>query len=191
GDQEFNELELRQTARTRLEKDQAEARAKIAEQEALSKMEWYRLAAEGFATASRLVGEQTAAGKAFAVASTLVSTYTAAQQAYLSQFFPFPTPDSPARGTVAATIATAAGLANVAQILKVQTPGGGGGVSVGGGGLSPSIPPAFNVIDSSPQNQLNQVLLEQNNEPIEAFVVDKNITSKQELRRNKIKASSF
>ena len=187
GQQEFDSLALQQNARTRLEEEQAEIRKRIAEQEAISKNESYMLAAHGFATASRLVGRETAAGKAFAIASTLMATYLSAQQAYASQFLPIPTPDSPVRGGIAAGLAVASGLANVAEIVKIQVPGGGGGPSVS----SPSVPPAFNVIDSSSENQLNQSLLEQNNEPIEAFVVDKNVTSGQEARRNKIDSSSF
>ncbi|MEM8510679.1 MAG: hypothetical protein AAF717_22800 [Bacteroidota bacterium] len=189
GQQEFDALALQQNARTRLEDEEAKNRIKIAELESAAKVESFMLAAEGFATASRLVGQETAAGKAFAVASTLISTYLSAQKAYESQFQPLAIVDSPVRGAIAAAVATAAGFANVKEILRVPVPGGGG---VGVPSISsPSTPPAFNVIDSSPENQLNQALLERNNEPIEAFVVDKNVTSSQEARRNKIEASSF
>ncbi|MEO0507686.1 MAG: hypothetical protein AAF090_16140 [Bacteroidota bacterium] len=188
GNKELETLTGQQTERTQLEKEQAEAREKIAEQEAIAKMEWYKLAAEGFAVAARIAGEETAAGKAFAVASTLVSTYTAAQQAYLSQFFPVASIESPIRGKIAAGIAVASGLANVKQILSVPIPGGrGAAVSIS----SPSNPPAFNIIDPNPENQLKLSLLERKREPIEAFVIDKNVTSAQMLRRNAIKASSF
>ncbi len=185
---EFDALRLQQTARTRLEEEQAAARIRMAELESQAKVESYMLAANGFAAASDLIGRETAAGKAFAVAATLASTYLAAQQAYASQLT-IPTPDAPARAAVAAAIAVASGLANVRSILAVKIPGQGGGSSVAG--TSPSAPPAFNVVQNNPQNQLNQSLLEQRDEPLKAFVVEGEITSAQQLTRDKIRASSL
>lgn len=63
--------------------------------------------------------------KALSTALALADTFLAAQKAYLSQFLPIPTPDSPARGAVAAGIATAQGLANVAQINGIKFEKGG------------------------------------------------------------------
>ena len=179
--------EYAQAQRIRIAEEGKKYREWLAEQEARAKVESFFLAADGFAAASELVGETTAAGKAFAVASTLASTYLSAQQAYQSQLT-IPTPDAPVRAAVAAGTAVLFGLANVKRILAVKVPGQGGS-SVAGG--SPSTPPAFNVVQSNPQNQLNQALLEQNNEPVEAFVVDKNVTTAQELRRNKVSSSSL
>lgn len=191
GELEFDALSLQQTARTRLEEEQARHRKWIAEQEARAKVESYMLAADGFATASQLIGQETAAGKALAVSSTLISTYLSAQKAYQSQIS-IPTPDAPFRATAAAAIAVAAGLANVKNIISTEVPGysGGGGGSISRGGQTASAP-AFNIVDSSPQNQLNQALLQRNGEPVEAFVVDKKVTSSQELRRQRQSASSF
>ena len=188
GQVEFDALFLLTTARNNLEESQSNYRIWLAEQEAKAKTESYMLAANGFAAASELIGRETAAGKAFAVASTLASTYLAAQQAYASQLT-IPTPDAPVRAALAAATAVASGLANVKNILAVKVPGQGGGGSIGGG--SPSRPPSFNVVANNPQNQLNQSLLEQNNRPVEAFVVDKPMTTAQELRRNKIQSSSI
>lgn len=188
GQQEFDALTLQQTARTRLEEAQANARRIIAEREAQAKMESYMLAARGFQTASQLIGQETASGKAFAVASTLISTYLSAQQAYQSQIA-IPTPDAPVRAIAAATLAVASGLANVKQILSTKVPGFEG--SVGSVGASPSTPPAFNVVGTSPQNQLNQALVGQANNPVQAFVVEGEVTNAQQLRRGKVDASSL
>jgi len=90
--------------------------------------------------------------------------------------------------TISAGLSIATGAAAAAKaIAELGGSGGGGAESFGG----QSTPPAFNVVDSSSDNQLNQALLENNNEPVEAFVVDKNVTSSQEARRNKVSASSF
>jgi hypothetical protein len=179
--------ELAEAKRTLIAEEGAKSRERIAELEAQAKVESFMIAANGFAAASDLIGRETAAGKAFAVASTLVSTWLSAQLAFQSQL-KIATPDAPIRAAAAAAVAVAAGLANVKQILSVKVPGQGGGSFAGG---SPSTPPAFNVVQNSPQNQLNQSLLEQQGQPVEAFVVDKNVTSAQELRRNKVSASSL
>lgn len=187
-DAEFNALLLQQTARTNLEEEQSNYRIWLSEQEAQAKVQSFMLAADGFAAASELIGRETAAGKAFAVASTLASTYLSAQQAFQSQLT-IPTPDAPVRAAIAAATAVVSGLANVKNILAVKIPGHGGGGSVGG--ASPSRPPAFNVVSSSAQNQLNNQLLDSKNTPIQAFVVDREVTSAQEARRNKVEASSI
>lgn len=187
GQIELDFISLQAQARRSKEEAESDYRIWLAEQEAQAKIESYHLAADGFAAASQLIGQETAAGKAFAVASALVSTYLSANQAYQSQLT-IPTPDAPIRAAAAAATAVLSGLANVKQILAVKIPGQGGGSSIGG---SPSAPPAFNVVASSPQNQLNQALLEQNNTPIEAFVVEGGVTSAEELRRGKVTASSI
>ena len=73
------------------------------------------------------------------IVETLISTYSAAQKAYASQFVPVPDPSSPVRGSIAAALAVASGLAKVAIISKQKfnapSTGGGGG---GGGGSVPS-----------------------------------------------------
>lgn len=187
GQLEFDALKLQQTARTRLEEEQSNYRKWLAEQEAEAKMQSYMLAADGFAAASQLIGQETAAGKAFAVASTLISTYLAAQKAYESQIS-IPTPDAPFRAVAAAAVAVTAGLANVKQILSTKIPGFEG--SYGGVGTA-STPPAFNVVGTSPQNQLNQALLNQGNEPIQAYVVAGEVTTAQQMQRNRVSASSL
>lgn len=188
GQLEFDVLKLQQTARTRLEEEQANYRKWVAEQEAKAKMESYMLAANGFQAAAQLIGQETAAGKAFSVASTLISTYLSAQRAYESQIS-IPTPDAPFRAAAAAAVAVTSGLANVKQILSTKVPGFEG--SYGAVGASASTPPAFNVVGTSAQNQLNQALLERNSEPIPAFVVEGEVTTAEQLRRNKVSASSL
>lgn len=63
--------------------------------------------------------------KALTSALVLADTTLAAQKAYLSQFLPIPTPDSPVRGGVAAGIALAQGLARVAKVNNLKFEDGG------------------------------------------------------------------
>ena len=129
--------------------------------------------------------------KAANIATALITTYQNATSAYASQFTPIPTPDSPIRGGIAAGIAVATGLANVAKISQQKfeggTPvsdGGGGG---GGGGSIPSMSPSFNVVGNSGMNQLAQI----QQTPIQAYVVSGEVTSAQALDRNRIKNATL
>lgn len=126
--------------------------------------------------------------KAANMASALISTYQNATAAYASQFTPLPTPDSPVRGGIAAGIAVATGLANVAKIAqqKFESPStsGGGGNNSGGGNV---ITPNFNVVGNSGMNQLAQI----QQQPIQAYVVSGEVTSAQALDRNRIKNATL
>jgi hypothetical protein len=133
--------------------------------------------------------------KAVSIASTLIQTYQAAQGAYLSQLS-IPTPDAPIRAAVAAGIATATGLVNVATIAKQKFKGSGGGApapsgggGVGGGGTSPSQAPSFNVVGQSGFNQVAGALGSQ--PPIQAFVVAGAVTNAQQLQNNTINQATF
>lgn len=147
-----------------------------------------QVASQALGAVSKLVGENTAAGKAAAIAATTIDTYLGAQKAYTSQLIPGD-PSSPIRAAIAAGVAVAGGLANVAAIVKTQTPGTGGG---GGGGSTPSRPsiPSFNPEDALAESQVGQdqegqtVGIDGNaagNAPvIKAYVVAEEMSSQQE-----------
>ena len=105
-----------------------------------------QVASQALGAVSQLVGENTTAGKAAAIAATTIDTYLGAQKAYTSQLIPGD-PTSPIRAAIAAGVAVAGGLANVAAIVKTKTPGTSGGSA---GGSTPSRPsiPAFNPADA-------------------------------------------
>lgn len=96
--------------------------------------------------------------KGLQIAQALIQTYQSATGAYQSQMT-IPTPDAPIRAAVAAGIAVASGLAQVAKIRATKfdgggpppsTGGGGGGGGLGGGSASvQSGSPTFNPIDTS------------------------------------------
>jgi len=105
--------------------------------------------------------------KALGIADALIATYQSATKAYASQLVVGDV-TSPVRASIAAGIAVAAGLAQVAKIAKTQYTGkpsggsGGGGGSVGGGMPSAGAPntgvPQFNPINTDfLTNRPNQV----------------------------------
>jgi hypothetical protein len=140
-------------------------------------------------------GSEKSARKAFAVnkaasiAQTLITTYLSAQKAFASQVNPLD-PSSIVRGQIAAGLAIAGGLANVAKIAKTQFNGGGGGGSSsggggggslgsgGGGGSMTSVTPSFNPLNTSFLN----------NRPsqtgaVQAYVLSSNVSSAMEANQ--------
>ena len=132
--------------------------------------------------------------KAVGIAQALIQTYQSAQGAYLSQLS-IPTPDAPVRAQIAAGVATAVGLANVAAISAqkfeysgTSAPSPSGGLGGGIGGTEPQ-PPAFNVVGQSGFNQIAGALGQQ--PPIQAFVVSQDVTTAQQLNNAIIQTATF
>ena len=194
------ELQLKQDAANfeiAILKTKADRAAKIEEQANSFKVKATLDGLAAIASISELFAgkSEKAAKKAFQVqkavniATALITTYQNATSAYASQFTPIPTPDSPIRGGIAAGIAVASGLANVAKISQQKFEGGGstGGGGGGVGGSIPSASPSFNVVGNSGMNQLAQI----QQTPMQAYVVSGEVTSAQALDRNRIKNATL
>jgi hypothetical protein len=91
------------------------------------------------------------------------------------------------------TISAGAGIAGsvagavkaIADIKSKKKTASGGGAAVSSGGTAPvSQPPAFNVVGEGGTNQLAQVIGQQTQQPVQAYVVANDITSTQSLQRN-------
>jgi len=116
----------------------SKARRDIDLLERKTKQETVAAVGDAFGNLSKIVGEDTKAGKAFAIAKTTIDTYSSAIAAYRS-LAGIPVV-GPALGAIAAAAAVAGGLANVKKILAVQVPTDSGG-SGGGAGATPPPPP--------------------------------------------------
>jgi hypothetical protein len=93
-----------------------------------------QLAASVFGNMATIFGKQTAVGKAAAIAETTINTYASATASYKAMAgIPYV---GPILGAIAAAAAIAAGLANVKQIMSVNTKikGFSGGGYTGAGG---------------------------------------------------------
>lgn len=196
------ELQAKQEAadlEIKMLQSKADRAAKIEEQSQSFKVKSTLDGLAAIASISELFGKKSekAAKRAFQVqkaaniATALITTYQNATSAYASQFTPVPTPDSPIRGGIAAGIAVASGLANVAKISQQQfegggSSGGGGGTSAGGGSI-PTQAPSFNVVGNSGINQLAQ--LQQT--PVQAYVVSGQVTTAQSLDRNRVENATL
>ena len=133
--------------------------------------------------------------KAASIASALIDTYTSAVASYnaLAGIAVV----GPVLGAVAAAAAITGGLLNVKQIASTEFQGATGG---GGGGGSPSYSastgstqqaPAFNVVGQSGFNQVASAIGQNNDTPIQAFVVSGDVTTAQNLDNNIIQTATF
>ena len=132
--------------------------------------------------------------KAMKIGRALMDTYESSTLAYGSQLI-IGDPTSVVRAQIARAIAIAMGLANVANIArqKYQSSlgaGGGGTGGASGGGLQIQAPD-FNVVGASQTSQLAQAVTTQQEKPVKAFVVGKDISTQQELDRNITNTASF
>jgi hypothetical protein len=175
--------------RTAYEKANADARKKIAKDEAQAKVDQLSFYSNALGSIAGLLGQSTDAGKAAAIASTTISTYLAAQGAYASQMA-IPTPDAPFRAALAAGLAVTSGLMNVQKIIDTPTPGGGGG---GGSAPTPTTPqaPSFNVVGNSGVTSSQIAKTTQSQAPIKAYVVSQDVTTQQALDRNIVKSATL
>jgi len=132
--------------------------------------------------------------KAVGIAQTTIDTYKSATAAY-SSLAGIPVV-GPALGIAAAAAAVTAGLLNVKQIASQQFEGGGavgGGGNpysgAGGGGATSSvISPNFNIVGNA---QATNPLAGLGGQPIQAYVVSGEVTTAQNLDRNRINYATF
>tara|TARA_R100000988_G_scaffold52111_2_gene25541 strand:- start:4154 stop:6229 length:2076 start_codon:yes stop_codon:yes gene_type:complete len=136
---------------------------------------------------SSLLGKETAAGKGLAVAASLINTY-AAIAAQLKASANSPGAVVPGYAIAQAVATGVQGFMAVKEILAVKTPGGGGG-----GSAPKSMPtaPTFNVVGGSETTQLAAAIGEQEQQPVQAFVVSQDVTSAQSLENNIIEGATI
>lgn len=136
---------------------------------------------------AQLVGENTMLGKAIALAQVTIDTYTGATKA-LAQGGVF--------GYIGAAGIIASGLANARQITATQVPtessfGGGGSPTITNTLSQPANPAQFNIVGQSNLNQLAQSIGSQFNQPVRAYVVGGEVTTAQQLERQRVRTATF
>jgi len=110
-------------ARTDFKKQNADARAKIAEEEKNAVIQALDAVAQSLLNASDLLGKNTKVGKVMAIAAATISMLTSAQKAYEATVgIPFV---GPVLAPINAGLAIAAGIKNIKEISKVKIPGQG------------------------------------------------------------------
>jgi len=95
-------------------------------------------------------------------------------------------------GIASLAFASATGVSTIAKIASAKFQGGipGEDVGVGGGGSTPTAP-AFNLVEGTEGNQINESINLNNQEPVQAYVVSGDITTAQNLDNNIITESGL
>jgi hypothetical protein len=142
----------------------------------------------------KIARKQFKIDKAARIGRAIMNTYESAWLAFGSQLIPS-APGTLSNAYVAQRIALISGLANVANIARQKyqgsaSSGGGGGAGGSGGGMQIKAPD-FNVVGASQTSQLAQAVTTQQEKPVKAFVVGKDISTQQELDRNITNTASF
>jgi len=132
-----------------------------------------------------------------AVAISKASTLANAEGVAAQLAFPL----LPGAGTVARVISYASTatqvVSNISRAKSLLSGGGGTGGGLGGsgggtGGGRGSAPEAsFNIVGQSTSNQLAQSLNNRENRPVNAYVIGSDVSSQQQLDRNRIRNSTF
>lgn len=168
----------------------AEEQKKVDEETQQAKLD---MAKKTLSTISKVVGENSKAGKAAAAAAALINTYqgiTAELATKTATPFGF--------ALKLANIATTAaiGFKSVKDILKTNPESTAGGdttapTSTGGRPAAEPLPPAFNIVGASGANQLAEAIGGQAQQPVKAYVVSNDVSTAQELDRNIVEGASI
>lgn len=130
-----------------------------------------------------IIGQQTVAGKALAVAQATVDTYAGANKA-LAQGGIF--------GFIGAAAVIAAGIRNISKIVSTKVPAKtGDNVSSTGSAPNVGTAPIINA-QSALQQQIQDVRVTNlNNQPVRAFIVDRDLDNNQQKKNFLNNVSSF
>ena len=187
-----NEIEVQglvdvSTLKTEINAEVMESDNKVTENKKRNLLEELAAVAEFTNSMANFLGEQSAAGKAFAIATATIDAYVAANLALTDEELP-----TVARFALAAA-AVVQGLANVKKILSVKVPGSRGAATLAGAAASTADqggPPTFNVVGASDISQLGRTIATQRNEPVQAVVMESQVTNVQQVAARKAKNSS-
>ena len=189
-----------QFRKEKADKEKAASDKSIAEAQAIQDFK-FDIASQGLQTISNLselfAGKSEKAAKrafqvqkAVSIAQATIDTYKSANAIFASTAANPITVLNPSAPFIAAGVAVAAGLVNVATIASQQFQGGG---SNGGGGsesapdLGGGAAPQFNVVGDSGINQIAQL----QQQPVQAYVVSGEVTTSQALDRNRVQNATL
>lgn len=195
-----NEERKRKEKETQDELDRIDKEA--SDKKALRREQEYQMAKEGLqallALNEAFAGEDEeqqrrafAVQKALSAANVVVSTIEGAQNAYATAQKSPITLGFPAYPYIQAGLATAFGLAQLKQIQSQQFGGSkepSSASAPGGGAPAGSVSPSFSLVGSSGANVIAESL---SKTPLKAYVVGSEVTTQQELDRNRVKAATL
>ena len=168
-----------------------EVSLQIAKITADGKIETLESVSAASAAASKIAGQHTAAGKALGIASATIDTYKGIMAIWGAQSMGNPAVDVAIK-TASSAIVAAQGIMSIKKILATKVPGAAdsGGAGAPGGPAAPPAP-SFNIVGQSSDNQLATSIATQQGQTNKSYVVSGEVTSQQELDRNRANNATF
>ena len=148
----------------------------------ISNLDAVSTAISGFAA---LAGENTKLSKALAITQIIIDTYQGATKALGAYPPPF--------GQIAAAGVVASGIASLQKVKSTQVPTSGDSTPSASiqAPTAASVQPQFNIVGQGGINQLAQSIGSQFNQPVRAYVVGQDVTTAQQLERQRIRTATF
>ena len=150
------------------------------------------IAKQSMALIGEIAGEGSKLGKAMAIGQATISGYEGVQNAYTTAQKSPITIGFPAYPVIQASLAGAFAAVNIAKIASTKPTG-----SSGTGGLSAtasapqSRAPSFNIVGQGGTSQIASAIGQQQQQPIQAFVVSQDVTTAQSLENNIIQGATI
>ena len=176
-----------------IEKEKDKRRADELKKEQILQQQKLSLASQTLGQISSIIGENSKVGKIAASAQALINTWQGVTQVWKSDSV-FPEPFATIQKGISTGVVLASGLNAVKEINKTKLPAikGASGGAGGGASVSASVPqPNFNVVGNTGINQIANVVGDQLQAPVKAFVVMDEINTAQELEANAIEGSTI
>lgn len=143
-----------------------------------------QMAEAGFSVLSQLTAKNAKAQKGVAVAQTIWNTAQAIMASIRTLGLPAGLPGAIATGAM--------GAVQIAKIMSSNPDSAGGSISMPSAApTSAAAGSAANALQGSQRNQLNDILNQQNNMPLRAYVVSNEVTSQQGMDRRILQNATF
>jgi len=149
-------------------------------------------AGQVFALVGQIAKKGSKVGKIAAIGQTVISGIQSVQNAYTTAQASPITAVNPGYPLQQAIIAGAFSAAQLAKIIATnpESPAAAGSLRPTGGGAEPAVP-QFNVVGATATSQLATAIGEQEQQPVQAYVVSQDVTTAQSLENNIITGATL
>jgi len=187
------ERRLQQEARQKkLEEDREKAAKKQIELDKSVQMAKLGIAQNTMNLIGQIAGEGSKLGKAMAIGQATISGYEGVQNAFTTAQDSPITIGFPAYPFIQAGLAGAFAAANIAKIASTKPTGssGTGGLKATASAPQPQSP-SFNIVGQGAGSQIAAALGQQQQQPVQAYVVSQDITTAQSLENGIIQGATL
>ena len=149
------------------------------------------IAKQSMALIGEIAGKGSKIGKAMAIGQATISGYEGVQNAYTTAQKSPITLGFPAYPVIQASLAGAFAAVNIQKIASTNPSGSSGAAGLTSVASAGAQAPSFNIVGQSGSNQIASALGEQQQTPIQAYVVSQDVTTAQSLENGIIQGATL